>query len=342
MSQIKVSVVVPVYNVERYLDECVASILASSLQEIEVLLVDDGAKDSSGKLCDKWAKKDSRVRVFHKKNGGLSDARNHGLAHVQGEYIAFVDSDDKIHCDMLKKLYDACVKYHALVSICDVFLWYPNSDRKDGRVADLPHSGIMTPVDYAAVAGMYHNTAWRKLYHRSLFDGKVEFPFGIYHEDIGPWWQIMAQIDAIAIVNEALYYYRQDNMSSICQVRDECRHSSDTILSFKYGLFGGLKLVSKSDRQKYMQDFLRKYLVMVWPENITKQAKKAHFEILKALKSAALQSDEDTKNKYLSMCFVGQHSPIVSIRLFRSWSKTYIRFFIRLFGIKLFEFGIGK
>ena len=342
MSQVKVSVVVPVYNVEKYLDECVASILSSSLQDIEVLLVDDGAKDSSGRMCDEWAKKDSRVRALHKKNGGLSDARNYGLERATGEYIAFVDSDDKIHSDMLKKLYDACINSNALVSMCGVLLWYPSSDRRDTRIWDLKQSGLMVPIEYAAVSEMYHNTAWRKLYHRSLFSDNVRFPYGIYHEDVGFWWDVMARIDTLEIVNEPLYFYRQDNMTSICQDRDVCRHSSDTILSFKHGLDNGLKVIPASKRDKYMQDFLQMYLLMTYPENITKQAKKVHFEILKTLKGAALKSDDEIKNKYLSMFMVREHSPIIFIRLFKTASKNYLNFFVRLFGIKIFELNIGK
>ena len=102
-----ISVIVPVYNVEQYLDRCVCSILNQTYQNLEIILVDDGATDSSGRMCDEYAKRDERIKVVHKQNGGLSDARNAGLAAATGEYIGYVDSDDWIEPDMYEKMYEA-------------------------------------------------------------------------------------------------------------------------------------------------------------------------------------------------------------------------------------------
>ena len=99
-----ISVIVPVYNVEKYLEKCVQSVLAQTFKEIEILLIDDGSKDASGRLCDQYALKDGRIRVIHKENGGLSDARNRGIMEARGDYLSFIDGDDYIEPDMLGSL----------------------------------------------------------------------------------------------------------------------------------------------------------------------------------------------------------------------------------------------
>ena len=106
----RISVVVPVYNVEQYLEKCVNSIINQTYKNLEIILVDDGATDKSGKLCDELAKLDNRIMVYHKKNGGLSDARNYGVERATGDYIGFVDSDDYIDAEMYEKLYEALKK----------------------------------------------------------------------------------------------------------------------------------------------------------------------------------------------------------------------------------------
>ena len=112
-----ISVIVPVYNVEQYLEKCVDSIKNQSYPHLEILLIDDGATDSSGQLCDTLAETDSRIKVFHKANGGLSDARNYGLQHASGAFILFLDSDDYIHPHMIESLYEQMIKEDADVSV---------------------------------------------------------------------------------------------------------------------------------------------------------------------------------------------------------------------------------
>ena len=110
-----ISVVIPAYNVEKYLDKCMNSVLNQSFTDFEVLLIDDGAKDSTVQLCDKYAEKDTRVKTYHKKNGGLSDARNYGLERISGKYVTFIDSDDYIDNNYLKYMYDLIVKENAQI-----------------------------------------------------------------------------------------------------------------------------------------------------------------------------------------------------------------------------------
>lgn len=336
-----VSVIVPVYNVERYLDECIESICASTLKNIEILLIDDGATDSSGDKCDKWGRKDNRVKVFHKVNGGLSDARNFGIDHAQGEFFAFIDSDDKIHPDMLQKLYNACLANNTMVAICDCYLWKSDSYIP---IYDLKNFFVHPKQNFYHLSGMFHNMACRKIYHNSLFaNKKVRFPLGLLHEDIGFWWLIMSQIDLLGIVNEPLYYYRQDNQSSICKLRDNKRHASDSISSFYYGLKTALNFLSPHKKEAYLDAFLERYMEMFYTENITIVAQKQHKRILKMLKSAAIRSNhQQLKENYFKEIYIPYVVPLISIKLFKNAKKTYLNTSFILFGIKVLEISIGR
>ena len=121
----KISIIVPIYNVEKYLDKCVSSILNQTFTDFELLLVDDGSPDRCGEMCDEYAKKDSRVKVIHRKNGGLSAARNSGIDAACGKYIGFIDSDDYIEENMYEHLYDVITKYDADIACGGIFDTYP-------------------------------------------------------------------------------------------------------------------------------------------------------------------------------------------------------------------------
>ena len=134
MSKPLLSIIVPVYNVEKYIERCIKSILNQSFTNFELILVDDGSPDNCGKICDEYKKKDSRIKVIHKKNGGLSDARNAGIERAKGEYIAFVDSDDFINKYMYEILYKNAKKWDADISICN-FKMVCENDRIDEDIS---------------------------------------------------------------------------------------------------------------------------------------------------------------------------------------------------------------
>lgn len=144
-----ISIIVPVYNVEKYLNKCVESIVNQTYKNLEIILVDDGSTDNCPRICDEWAEKDSRIKVIHKQNGGVSSARNAGLDNAAGEYIAFVDSDDYIKNDMYEKLYNALMKYNADVSICNMFSYnrslilYPEMFSKKPDILSLYLSDVL-------------------------------------------------------------------------------------------------------------------------------------------------------------------------------------------------------
>ena len=166
----KVSVIVPVYNVEKYLKQCLDSIVDQTLEDLEIVLVDDGSVDSSGTICDEYAKKDSRIEVIHKANGGLSDARNVGISKAKGRYIGFVDSDDYIKEDMYEILLNLIKKYDADVSICNLYDVIDGNEcirNKENGIREYSRLDILKKVLLDKNIQSY---AWNKLYEKELFD----------------------------------------------------------------------------------------------------------------------------------------------------------------------------
>ena len=184
-----VSIVVPVYNVEKYLDKCIESILNQTYKNLEIILVDDGSKDNCGKKCDEWAKKDDRIKVIHKENGGLSDARNVGIDYAKGEYISFVDSDDFIDKDMIEILIDGVNKNDCGIGICGYYRTYTN---REEIVDDTKNKIVMNnikAIDQMNTFGNYDVSAWGKIFDINLMR-KYKFPVGKLSED----WFIMYKI----------------------------------------------------------------------------------------------------------------------------------------------------
>lgn len=203
-----VSVVVPIYNVEKYLNRCIKSIVQQTYRCLEIILVDDGSLDQCPHICDEWREKDNRVRVIHKSNGGLSDARNVGLSVATGEYIAFVDSDDWVHESFIEQLYNAVKKYKVSIAACDVRLVYGEYQQ---NITSNPFIEIFEREDALCTlidGKMFRAVAWNKLYHRELLE-KEKFEIGRYHEDEFFTYRILGKVSKMAFVNAELYYYFQ-------------------------------------------------------------------------------------------------------------------------------------
>lgn len=204
----KISIIVPVYKTEPYLRKCVDSILAQTHQDLEVILVDDGSPDNCGQICDEYAKKDSRIRVIHKPNGGLSDARNAGMDIMTGQYVGFVDSDDWIEPTM----------YETLLTLMEQF----DADMAFGGVADdMEHNGMVNTLkisDYGDTPFAESKTdamrryfrgswsAWDKLYRAELFQG-IEYPVGEINEDEAIVLHLLNRCRRVCYTNEVFYHY---------------------------------------------------------------------------------------------------------------------------------------
>lgn len=209
-----VSVIVPVYQVEKYLERCIDSILNQSYHNLEILLIDDGSKDKSGVICDAYACRDSRIQVYHKKNGGLSDARNYGIDRAKGEYLAFIDSDDFISYDFIQVLLEISIKYQSDITVCDF-------ERVSGDVlSGLESDGIKVYTKAEALAEICKNTgrhvlmtvAWNKLYKKELFEG-IRYPVGKLHEDEATTYRLIDRTDRVVVSEKKMYGYYMSTSS---------------------------------------------------------------------------------------------------------------------------------
>ncbi len=209
-----ISVIIPIYNVEPYLAKCVESVLGQTYSDLEIILVDDGSPDRCGEICDEYVRTDSRVKVIHKKNGGLSDARNAGVKIARGEYLSFIDSDDWIERNYFEVLYHLLNDYDAdlsAVALCSV--------NEDGKEIGRHHNGETHFLDAAAaMENMFHRDglpwcAQAKLYKRTLFNG-IEYPVGVLMEDKATAYKIFAGCRKIVYSDISLYKYtvRQESI----------------------------------------------------------------------------------------------------------------------------------
>lgn len=216
-----ISIVVPVYNVEEFLPECVESILNQTYQNFEMILVDDGSKDSGGYLCDEYAKKDDRIKVIHKENGGLSDARNKGIDIVKGDYITFIDSDDRIHSKYLEVLLNCALEHE-----CDIVIGNYEEFSETNQINETLKNASVEILSKHDTMMRYFDTknyqqsivtAWGTLYKTSLWND-VRYPKGKIHEDEFTTYKLYYKSNKIAYLNEKIYFYRF-NANSITRTK---------------------------------------------------------------------------------------------------------------------------
>ena len=206
-----ISIIVPVYNVEKYIEKCVNSIINQTYRNIEIILVDDGSKDRSGEICDELKLKDNRIKIIHKQNGGLSDARNAGMKIANGNYIGFVDSDDYIKEDMFETLYELCKKYNSDISIVSYYEIYHDKVigvRDSKKLYELNKIDAMKEILIDRAIQSY---AWNKLFKRELFE-QIEFPTNKNFEDIATTLLLFERADKVVLLEDPKYYYvRRDD-----------------------------------------------------------------------------------------------------------------------------------
>ena len=220
-----ISVIIPVYQVKKYIKSCIESVLQQSYETLEILLIDDGSTDGCGELCEIYAKADKRVRVIHQLNGGLSAARNTGLKECRGEWITFVDSDDFILPDMVERLYAQAVEKEADISVCrwiDVeetsftqTIFDAEAAKALSDMCDAIQSTVLTKEN-AMKKMLYQqgtdSCAWGKLYRRKLFE-TIRFPEGKLFEDIATVYPVLEQCDRVCFLEYKGYCYRKRGTS---------------------------------------------------------------------------------------------------------------------------------
>lgn len=204
-----ISIVVPVYNVENYVKECLDSILGQSYSNLQIIIVNDGSTDQSGNICEEYAKKDSRVEYVYQKNKGLSAARNKGISCAKGEFICFVDSDDYVHKKYVECLYYGMINNNADMSMCGYIRDGFFVEKKDNNIKCNIYDGKEMMRNFYSFDVLFMNVAWNKLYRKKAFLNE-RFPEGMLYEDFALNARIMYSCNRIAICDQELYFYRRN------------------------------------------------------------------------------------------------------------------------------------
>lgn len=213
-----VSIIVPVYNIEDYIDRCLASIVSQTYKNLEILLINDGSKDKSGQKCEKWEKKDKRIKYYCKENGGLSDARNYGMKRMKGTYVTFIDGDDFVTSDFIETMLNLIIDSNSDISVCINNYYY---DDDTIRHVYASHDGrkIYTKNNLEMLEEMlyqrkFDTTACIKMYKSHLFKG-IKFPKGKLYEDLDTIYKVFLKANNITYINKEMYYYFQRSLSIV-------------------------------------------------------------------------------------------------------------------------------
>lgn len=288
----KVSVIVPVYNVEEYIDKCLNTLVHQTLEDIEFIVVNDGATDNSKNIILNYKEKyPNKIVYVEKENGGLSDARNYGMPYAKGEYIAFLDSDDYVELNIYEKLYNRAIETDADMVECDFYWEYPDKKVHDQN------------ANYKSESDMYANArvvAWNKLYKRDiLLNSGILFPKGLRYEDLEFFYKILPQLKKIELINEPLIHYVQRD-NSITYVQNERTKEIFTILDnvLEYYKQNGLY-------EKYNQELEYMYVRILFGSSLKRMTKIKEKTIRKKLLQETLEKVYETfpnwkKNKILT------------------------------------------
>lgn len=208
-----ISIVVPIYNVEQYLPRCIDSIINQTYKNLEIILVDDGSPDNCPKICDEYAKQDSRIKVIHKENGGLSDARNAGMKVATGEYILFIDSDDRIKSEMIEDMYNRMIQDNSdLVSSGVIWVDEDGAEIRNATVSENCVLNTEQAMKELIYDGKLKQHVWNKLYKADMIKN-VPFEKGKYHEDVFWSYQVIGEAKRISIEKNSYYFYVQRSES---------------------------------------------------------------------------------------------------------------------------------
>lgn len=271
-----ISVIVPIYKVEMYLDKCIESLINQTYKNLEIILVDDGSPDRCPEICESWARKDERIKVIHKKNGGLSDARNAGLAVAKGEYISFIDSDDWIDLqfyEIMKNLIDS----GADIAVCSVVLTDDEESDLGIQKSDDCELDTVLSMKHLVNEDILRQTVWNKLYRKKVIE-EIPFLVGKCNEDDFWTYQVISKANKVKCCSRGLYFYRQ-RINSIMNVTYS-RKRLDEI---------------EARKRRYM------YIVENFPELINEEKKSFFFSILYAYQSSLHIKDCNEKELCLMM-----------------------------------------
>ena len=312
-----ISIIIPVYNVEKYLSKCIESVCMQSYTNLEIILVDDGATDRSSQICDIAAQMDKRIKVIHKNNGGLSSARNTGLANMTGDYVAFVDSDDYVHIDYIKKLYFNLINFNADFSVCS----YKKiiKDEKYDFKSKSKNVNIFE-VDLAKVKILSRQIpiyAHGKLF-KSYLIPHLQFPEKRLYEDIPTIWNVLKHISKVSYTSEKLYFYRQRE-NSIVNSKFEHRRMDQLYFAERI-----LSEINKNNTILYNAAISRCFFSAM--DNyilVTKEFDNDRKYLLQSIKkySSKLKKDKYIDNKLFLMAKLASLSPTIAYFIGKQYKK---------------------
>ena len=255
-----ISVIVPIYNTERYLKRCIDSILAQTLKNIELILVDDGSKDESPQLCDEYERIDERVKVIHKENEGVSAARNTGLAIAEGEYIGFVDADDYIDADMFESLYNFAVSENSQIVMCDDLMVWEDKKTKLDTIKELEDNTLLSKNDfYPKLLFEMAGAVWRCIYKREvLVENSIVFPVDLeFSEDRIFNLYAIGFCDSLYYIKKP-YYKRFMRAGSATSVY--CKNKFDISCKVASGVHDALKTAWNSNKDDMINGYARPFV----------------------------------------------------------------------------------
>jgi glycosyltransferase involved in cell wall biosynthesis len=318
----KISIIVPVFNVENYIHDCIKSILNQSFIDFEVILVNDGSSDQSGQICDEYAKKDKRIAVIHKENGGQSSARNRGIDIAKGEYIGFIDSDDWIDLDMYKILYEKAIEMEADISACNIVEYQKDSSK---RLFCLDLTDRIFDRD-AAIGEIYLNerltfSPCNKIYKRELFNG-LRFKEGYILEDMDFAYKIIHRSNKIFYTGKPLYNYRYNDKSTLRKTFSKKRIDEYQVRKDMYTFY--LENYPEHANEVYAELVLKGLELYINVEKYYRNEKKQYKYLIavdrEKLKSVVSKNDYNRKKKILLM--IGLISPELLVKVYRFyWDK---------------------
>lgn len=300
----KISIIVPVYNVEKYLEKCVSSVLEQTFSDFELILVDDKSPDSSGLICDALSKKDTRIRVIHREqNGGLSAARNSGIEVMQGEYVLFLDSDDFLHREALSSVYNAIIENNA-----DIAVMSPVSvtdDENEAPDTEEAEASLLSGVDALLNRNKESTSAWGKLFKSEFFEN-TRFIEGYWHEDVHMSTRLFTKENVkVVFVNKKLYCYRQ-NPQSFMRSKMSPKRIDDALFIFEDSVnymrgLGNHELITLAGRKHvYMAKDCYFGAKDIGDKARMKKAHESFRRVYKTLDKAGL--DKHTKRLFNTFC----------------------------------------
>ena len=316
----KISVIIPVYNVESYLRFCLNSVIEQTYRNLEIILVDDGSPDNSGQICDEYEKKDNRVKVIHKENGGLSSARNAGLEIAKGEYISFVDSDDWIKPEFIEVLYNNLIKAEADISICKFQRKVHHCVENDYKINQQKEVLVFNrnqAVESMFVFNRFQSQVCTMLFKRHLF-ADIRFPFGRKYEDQFITYKLIWSSSRIVFTNEENYFY----FTNLAGISHSYSGREDLLLAYDEAL----NFFSKNSNveitryvgYRWVETYLRQYSIFLDTDNVVfYRAEYVRFQA--RAKGFLFSKHISFKSRILYVAFVFFHER--GLRLF----KKYIR-----------------